>query len=109
MRLMLTPADAATALKGDPGISRRVAWSAPLPLAEVKHIAHSHKATVNDVLLAAVSGALRPLPAGAAAGPSPRSRRWSRSTCARSTSRSRRKLGNKFGLAFLPLPVDQRE
>ncbi|MBV8990137.1 MAG: hypothetical protein JO372_16415, partial [Solirubrobacterales bacterium] len=27
LRLMLTPADAASAIKGDPGISRRVAWS----------------------------------------------------------------------------------
>ena len=59
LRLLLTPADAATALKGDPGISRRVAWSEPMPLSDVKRIAHLNKATVNDVLLAAVSGALR--------------------------------------------------
>ena len=103
-RLLLTPGDAATAIKGDPGISRRVAWSAPLSLPQIKHVAHAHHATVNDVLMAAVSGALRhylqdrdssvgeiqamvpfnlrdldqPLPP---------------------------ELGNKFGLVFLPLPV----
>ena len=59
MRLLLTPADAATAIKGDPGVSRRVAWSPQMSLARVKRIAHRHDATVNDVLLAAVSGALR--------------------------------------------------
>ena len=35
-RLLLTPADAATAIKGDPGVSRRVAWTAPLSLHEIK-------------------------------------------------------------------------
>ena len=59
LRLLLTPADAATAIKGDPGISRRVAWSSPLSLPRIKDIAHRHGATVNDVLLPAVSGALR--------------------------------------------------
>ena len=58
-RLLLTPADAATAIKGDPGISRRVAWTSPLSLQQIKDVAHDHEATVNDVLLAAVSGALR--------------------------------------------------
>ena len=59
LRLLMTPADAATALKGDPGVSRRVAWTHPLALADVQRIAHANDATVNDVLLAAVSGALR--------------------------------------------------
>ena len=59
LRLLLTPADAASALKGDPGISRRVAWSRPLSLARIKRIARDHDATVNDVLMAALTGALR--------------------------------------------------
>ena len=58
-RLLLTPADAASAIKGDPGISRRVAWSRPLSLEQVKETAHSHDTTVNDVLMAALSGGLR--------------------------------------------------
>ena len=104
VRLLLTPADAATAIKGDPGISRRVAWSRALSLPTIKEIAHSHNATVNDVLLAAMSGALRhylqdrgsevaeiqamvPFNLRPLDKPVPR------------------QLGNKFGLVFLPLPV----
>jgi diacylglycerol O-acyltransferase / wax synthase len=104
LRLLLTPADAATALKGDPGLSRRVAWSKPLGLQRIKRIAHAQGATVNDVLLAAVSGALRhylqdhgspvteiqamvPFNLRPLDQPVPR------------------QLGNKFGLVFLPLPV----
>jgi WS/DGAT/MGAT family acyltransferase len=105
--VLLTGADAKTALKGELGVARRVAWSEPLPLREVKHLARENRATVNDVLVAAMTGALReylnrrsslvdeirafvpfnlrpldrPLPAS---------------------------LGNKFGLVFLPLPVGER-
>jgi WS/DGAT/MGAT family acyltransferase len=103
-RLLLTPADAASAIKGEPGISRRVAWTKPLALERIKRIAHGHDATVNDVLLAAVSGALRhylrdrgsevheiqamvPFNLRPLDEPLPR------------------ELGNKFGLVFLPLPV----
>ncbi len=104
LRLLVTPADAATALKGDPGVSRRVAWTKPLPLPQIKAIGYDHKATVNDVLLAAMSGALRhylhehdspvreiqamvPFNLRPLDEPLPL------------------RLGNKFGLVFLPLPV----
>jgi diacylglycerol O-acyltransferase / wax synthase len=104
LRLLLTPADAASAIKGDPGISRRVAWGEPLSLAQIKEIAHANDATVNDVLVAALSGALRhylkergspvreiqamiPFNLRPLDQPVPR------------------ELGNKFGLVFLPLPV----
>jgi diacylglycerol O-acyltransferase len=104
LRLLLTPADAATAFKGDPGISRRVAWSKPLSLPEIKHIAHSHHATVNDVLLAAVSGALRHYlqdrgsPVAEIQAMVPFNLRPLDQPVPR-------RLGNKFGLVFLPLPV----
>ena len=78
--MLVTPADAATAIKGDPGISRRVAWTSPLSLREVKRIAHRHDATVNDVLLAAVSGALRHYLQERGGPRSRRSPRWCRST-----------------------------
>ncbi len=104
IRLMLTPADGATAIKGDPGISRRVAWSAPLSLAEVKHIAHSQKATVNDVLLAAVSGALRHY-LQERGGPVTEIQAMVPFNLRPLDKPVPRKLGNKFGLVFLPLPV----
>lgn len=104
LRLLLTPADSASAIKGDPGISRRVAWSDAIRLRRIKHTANAHGATVNDVLLASVSGALRhylqergspvheiqalvPFNLRPLDEPVPR------------------ELGNKFGLVFLPLPV----
>ncbi|HEY5188258.1 MAG TPA: wax ester/triacylglycerol synthase family O-acyltransferase [Solirubrobacteraceae bacterium] len=104
LRLLMTPADAATALKGEPGIDRRVAWSAPLSLATIKTAAHAHRATVNDVLLAAVSGALRHYlqdhdsPVGEIQAMVPFNLRDLDQPLPRT-------LGNKFGLVFLPLPV----
>jgi diacylglycerol O-acyltransferase / wax synthase len=103
-RMLLTPADAATAFKGDPGISRRVAWSRQLSLQEIKDIAHRNDATVNDVLLAAVSGAMRHYlqdhhsPVGEIQAMVPFNLRPLDQPVPR-------ELGNKFGLVFLPLPV----
>jgi diacylglycerol O-acyltransferase len=104
LRLLLTPADAATAIKGDPGISRRVAWSSPLSLAQIKDTAHAHGATVNDVLLAAVSGAIRHYlqdrnsPVAEIQAMVPFNLRPLDEPVPR-------ELGNRFGLVFLPLPV----
>ena len=104
MRLLLTSADAATAIKGDPGISRRVAWSSPQSLDEIKRIAHDHGATVNDVLLAAVSGALRHYlqDHGSAVGEIQAMVPFNLRPLDQPVPRE---LGNKFGLVFLPLPV----
>jgi diacylglycerol O-acyltransferase / wax synthase len=104
LRLLTTPADAATALKGDPGASRRVAWTHPLALAEIQRVAHANDATVNDVLLAAVTGALRHYlqergsPVGEIQAMVPYNLRPLDQPVPR-------ELGNKFGLVFLPLPV----
>ena len=104
MRLLLTPADAASAIKGDPGISRRVAWSRPLSLSRIKRIAHRHDATVNDVLLAATSGALRHYlqERGSAVGEIQAMVPFNLRPLEEPLPRE---LGNKFGLVFLPLPV----
>ena len=104
LKLLLTPADAATALKGDPGISRRVSWTSPIPLSDIKRIAHANDATVNDVVLAAVSGALRHYlqerqsPVAEIQALVPFNLRPLDEPVPRA-------LGNKFGLVFLPLPV----
>jgi diacylglycerol O-acyltransferase len=104
IRLTLTPADAATAIKGDPGIRRRVAWTKPLRLSEIKRIAHAQKATVNDVLLAAVSGALRHylLDRGSPVAELQAVVPFNLRPLDQPVPRE---LGNKFGLVFLPLPV----
>jgi diacylglycerol O-acyltransferase / wax synthase len=56
--LVASPKDSATALKRAPGNDKRVAWSAPIALAEVKAIARVTSSTINDVLVAVVTGAL---------------------------------------------------
>ncbi|MBD2759472.1 DUF1298 domain-containing protein [Yimella sp. cx-573] len=43
---------------GTPGLEKSVAWSAPIPLADIVQMARSCDATVNDALVAAVAGAL---------------------------------------------------
>lgn len=57
-KLFLTPGET-TVWTGQPGTTKRVAWSEPMPLDEVKRIGVEGGATVNDVLLAVLAGALR--------------------------------------------------
>ncbi len=103
-RQLVGAPDPASPLKGPLGVAQRATWSRPLPLAPVKDAGHTAGATVNDVIVTALSGALRthlaeqgaaleeitafvpfnlrpldqPLPA---------------------------ELGNRFGLVFLRLPL----
>ena len=103
-KLLLPGADPHTAIKGEQSIAHHVAWSAPVQLWRVKRAGRAHGATVNDVLVSAVTAAvgrhlreqgdgvdevhalvpfnLRPLDQ-----PLPR------------------ELGNRFGLVLLGLPV----
>jgi WS/DGAT/MGAT family acyltransferase len=46
-------------LKGDGHIGHRIAWSDPIDLWRVKRVARAYRVTVNDVLMAALTGALR--------------------------------------------------
>lgn len=46
-------------LTGSPGPAKRIAWTGPLPLEGAKSLGRLAGATVNDVLLSAVAGALR--------------------------------------------------
>ncbi len=58
-KLLLRTTDPPTPFKGKLGVMKRVAWSNPLPLKQVKAIKNRTNATVNDVLISAVSGSLR--------------------------------------------------
>lgn len=104
LRLLLTPADAASAIKGDPGISRRVAWTHQLSLPEIQRIARAADATVNDVLLAAVTGAIRHY-LQERGGPVVEIQAMVPFNLRPLDQPVPRELGNKFGLVFLPLPV----
>ena len=105
--LLLRGADPETALKGPLGVEKQVAWSEEAPLEDVKEIGRATGCTVNDVLLAAVSGALRrylevsdrPLvPNVHAAVP----------VDLRSPEEPI-SLGNRFGLVFVSLPVGEAD
>jgi diacylglycerol O-acyltransferase len=58
MELLRKP-DPRSPLKGDFGLGKRVAWSAPVAIDAVKAIGSPLGAKVNDVLVAAMTGALR--------------------------------------------------
>lgn len=47
-----------TPFSGTPGVAKRAVWCRPFPLADVKHVGHLAGATVNDVMMAALAGAL---------------------------------------------------
>ena len=51
--------DPPSPLKGEFGMGKRVAWSRPVAIKDVKAIGAQHGAKVNDVLVAAMTGALR--------------------------------------------------
>jgi WS/DGAT/MGAT family acyltransferase len=104
-KLILTSADAPSVLKSDHGAAREVAWSRPLSLERIKAIARTQEATVNDVLLTAVSGALR----GhlLAQGEEPHEIRALVPVNLRAPEDpARHELGNRFGLVYLSLPVE---
>jgi diacylglycerol O-acyltransferase / wax synthase len=58
VKLLSAPADARTVLKSRLQGTRRVAWSTPFPLDRIKRAGRRSNATVNDMLVTAVSGAL---------------------------------------------------
>jgi diacylglycerol O-acyltransferase len=58
-RLLLLEPDPQTIFKGQLGVSKRAAWSAPVSLADIKAAGRAVGATVNDVMLAAITGGLR--------------------------------------------------
>ena len=51
--------DSDTILRGELGRAKRAAWSEPIPLADVKAVGNVLGGTVNDVLVTALTGALR--------------------------------------------------
>ena len=56
--LALMPDDSKTRLKGKPGGSKKVAWCQPIPLEEVRAVGKALNCSINDVLLSCVAGAL---------------------------------------------------
>lgn len=101
-----------TKLRGPLHPEKRVAWSAPVPVEMAKAIGKAHGgATVNDVLMAAVAGAIRSYLATHGEARDGLELRTVIPVNLREGDQLRA-LGNHFGLVFLELPVgepDQRE
>jgi diacylglycerol O-acyltransferase / wax synthase len=57
--LLFMPSDSQTRFKGQPQGTKRVAWSEPLKLPEVKAVSRALGASINDMLLSCVAGAMR--------------------------------------------------
>jgi diacylglycerol O-acyltransferase len=107
-RLVLRWPDPKTPFKGDIGIPKRAAWSDPIPLDDVKAVGRGIGATVNDVLLAAVTGALRRYMQRRGDAVNNVNFRAVVPVNLRSLDQEPT-LGNKFGLVFLSLPVGVAE
>lgn len=58
-RLFLGESVQGTIYKGELSCCKIAAWSKPLPLSVIKAIGKHHNATINDILLALITGALR--------------------------------------------------
>lgn len=101
--------DTETRLKGKPSGSKRVAWSEPLPLGEVKLMAKAYGCSINDILLSSVAGALRSylLAKGDTVAADCEVRAMVPVNLRKPDQAQ--KLGNEFGLVPLVLPVGMED
>ncbi len=102
-KLALMKTDDKTAFKGEVGVGKVVAWSKGIPLDDVKFVKDIMGATVNDVLVAAMAGALRRYVA--ARGDEPEGKEIRAMVPVDIRSPDDTKLTNRFALVYLPLPI----
>ncbi len=104
-RLLLLPPDHPTVLKGPLGHEKQTTWTDPISVDDVKSATKASAATINDLLLAAVAGALRTYLV----------RRRSAVADVRAIVPFNLRpldkplpadLGNQFGLVYLTLPLE---
>ncbi len=101
---LLKKDDPQSPLKGEFGLGKRVAWSHPVAIADVKAIGARHDAKVNDVLVAAMTGALRSYLAGRGIDVNNTTVRAMVPVDLRAPEDAEQ-LGNAFGLVVLELAI----
>jgi len=102
--LALLADDSPTLLKGKPEGRKAVAWCEPLPLEDVKTIGKGLGCSVNDVLLSCAAGAIGSWLAEQGDDPAGKEIRAMVPVNLRPLEQAW-KLGNRFGLAPLTLPI----
>ena len=102
--LALMPDDSKTRLKGQPAGIKRVAWCDPLPLEEVRAVGKALNCSINDVLLSCVAGALGEYLKGQGDSVAGQEIRAMIPVNLRPLDQAY-KLGNRFGLVPLVLPI----
>ena len=103
-KLAMMPSDPKTSFRGPLKVRKRIAWTNLISLAKVKTVSKAVDATINDVLIASVAGALRRYLIM-------RGDRTNKTELRAAIPVNIRKpetafeLGNKFSMVFLALPV----
>jgi len=105
--LALMDDDSPTRLKGKPAGRKIVAWGEPIPLDVVKSVGKALNASINDVLLACVAGAIGDYLRETGDDPAGKGIRAMVPVNLRPLDEAH-KLGNRFGLAPLLLPIGIR-
>ena len=103
-RMLAFPPDPDTPFKGKLGVQKRVAWSAPLDLADVKLAAGLCGVKINDILVDLTTGALRRYLLEHEAPADGLEIRAVLPVDLRAPDKAF-ELGNDFGLVFLSLPI----
>jgi diacylglycerol O-acyltransferase / wax synthase len=107
-RVVSLSPDVQTCLRGKVSEEKRALWSDPFPLRIVHDRAVASGATVNEFVLAAITGALRTYLARED-GNSPDIRAIVPVNLRPLDKPLPRSLGNRFGLIYLPLPVSEND
>ena len=102
--LALMPDDSKTRLKGKPGGTKKVAWCQPIPLDEVRAVGKALNCSINDVLLSCVAGALGEYLKSCGDDVAGQEIRAMVPVNLRPLDQAH-KLGNRFGLVPLVLPI----
>ncbi len=102
-RVTLMRPDSHSVFKGQLSVARRMAWSQPLPLDAVKALSRATGATVNDVMVSTLAGALQRYIQDQ--DPSKVRMRAMMPVNLRPAGESPEALGNRFGLYAPDLPM----
>jgi diacylglycerol O-acyltransferase / wax synthase len=106
-RIVFRPPDPPTILKGPLGTIKKAVWSEPFSVPEIKAIAQYKQATINDVMMAVATGAIRRY---IELHKDDRKRNIRAFILVNLRGRTLdEELGNKFGLVFLTLPLDREQ